>query len=127
MSVGYLLMATRTGSWFGTPSATPLDYLATALAAITGVIHLYEGIEHLGGEPIAIWFLLAGGGFFGAILLFWLGFQQTTLYAAGIIFTGIQVVAYFVINWPDVVSALGLFDKLVQLVLIGSLAVRYRQ
>lgn len=120
-------MATKTGTWFGEPSASSLDYLATALAAITGIIHLYEGIEHLGGEPIAIWFILAGLGFFGAIVLFWVGFNRTILYSVGIVFTGIQFIAYFVINWPNVLSALGIFDKIVQLVLIGSLVVLYRQ
>jgi hypothetical protein len=120
-------MGPQASTWFDTPSVQNLDYLATVLAAITGLIHLYEGIEHLGGDPIAIWFLLAGLGFFGAIVLFWAGFTQTLLYAVGIVFTGIQVIAYFVINWPDVVFALGIVDKIVQVVLIGSLAARYRQ
>lgn len=120
-------MVTQTEKWFGEPSANNLDYLATALAAITGIIHLYEGIEHLGEEPIAIWFVLAGVGFFGAIILFWAGFNREILYPTGIVFTAIQVVAYFVINWPDVVFSLGIFDKIVQLVLIGCLVTRYNQ
>lgn len=120
-------MTTRNGKWFGESSASNLDYLATVLAAITGIIHLYEGVEHLGGEPIAIWFVLAGVGFFGGIVLFWAGFNRKLLYPTGIVFTAIQLVAYFAINWPDIFSALGIFDKIVQLVLIGCLAARYRQ
>lgn len=95
-------MAAQTGEWFGEPSASNLDYLATVLAAVTGIIHLYEGVEHLGGEPIAIWFVLAGVGFFGGIVLFWAGFNRELLYPVGIIFTAIQLVAYFAINWPDI-------------------------
>ena len=120
-------MAIQSRTWFSEVSASDLDYFATVLAAITGIIHLYEGIEHVGGEPIAIWFILAGLGFFGAIVLFWVGFSQNILYLVGIVFTGIQFVAYFVLNWPDIFSVLGIFDKIVQIVLIGCLVVLYRQ
>ena len=84
-------MATRTDSRFSSPSMRTLDYVAIALVVITGVVHLYEGVEDW-GEPIAIWFLLAGVGFFGAIVLFWLGVSRTLLYLGGVVFTGIQVV-----------------------------------
>ncbi|WP_049999279.1 DUF7475 family protein [Halococcus sediminicola] len=119
-------MATRADSRFSRPSMRTLDYVAIALVVITGVIHLYEGVEDW-GEPIAIWFLLAGVGFFGAIVLFWLGVSRTLLYLGGVVFTGIQVVAYIVLNWPDIFSVIGTFDKIVQLVLIGTLVVLYQQ
>lgn len=119
-------MAAGTGQWFGEPSTNRLDYLAMALVVITGIVHLYEGVEDW-GEPIAIWFLLAGIGFFGAIVLFLLGFRPRVLYLVGIAYTGIQVIAYVVINWPTVLSPIGVFDKIVQLVLIGTLVTLYRE
>lgn len=125
--MGIATMATQTDSWFGERSTSTLDYGAIVLVVITGAIHLYEGIEHWGEEAIAIWFVLAGVGFAGAIVLFWLGFDQRLLYLIGIVYTAIQVIAYLAINWPDIFFALGVFDKIIQLVLIGTLAVLYQR
>ena len=118
-----------TASWFGRrQSLRTLDYVGVVLVVITGAIHLYEGIEHLSeGGVIPVLFVLAGLGFFGALVLLWAGFNRTVLYLVGIVFTAIQFVAYFVLNWPDVLSPLGIFDKIVQLLLVVVLAVLYAQ
>lgn len=112
-------MATENRSWFAsTDGLTSLDYVGILLAAITGVIHIYEGIEDLGDGVFGILFILAGLGFFGAIVLLWMGFNRNVLYPVGIAYTGIQFAAYFGLRWPHVYEPLGLLDKLVQLLLI---------
>ena len=112
-------MATETRTWFdNTNGLTSLDYIGIVLAAITGLIHLYEGVEDLGEGIFGILFILAGLGFFGAIVLLWLGFNRRVLYPVGIAYTGIQFAAYFGLRWPNVYEPLGLVDKLVQLLLI---------
>lgn len=119
-------MATETRSRFGRDQTlTSLDYLAIVLAAITGVIHLMEGVEDWDEGFIGLLFVLAGLGFFGGIVLLLYGFAKRPLYVAGIIFTGIQFVAYFVLRWPDIYDSLGLLDKVVQLALMVVLGILY--
>ena len=109
---------------FETASLTRLHYLGIALAAVTGVIHLVLGVGFL-PSPLAISFVLAGLGFFGAITLLLLNVRRPLLYAVGIPYTLIQVVAYVVVN-PNPLSPVGLFDKAVQLTLVGVLVALYR-
>ncbi|ODR80224.1 hypothetical protein BG842_21745 [Haladaptatus sp. W1] len=104
---------------------TSLDYVGIVLVVLTGVIHIYEGIEDLDEGIIGILFLLAGLGFFGALVLLYLGVNQPLLYGVGIIYTGIQFVAYFILRWPSIYDPLGLFDKAIQAVLILVLAILY--
>jgi hypothetical protein len=112
-------MATETRSWFdNTDGLASLDYVGILLAAITGFIHIYEGVADLGEGIFGILFILAGLGFFGAIVLLWMGFNRRILYPVGIAYTGIQFAAYFDLRWPNVYEPLGLVDKLVQLLLI---------
>lgn len=108
-----------------TASLTRLHYLALALAATTGVVHLVLGVGFL-PDPLAVSFVLAGLGFFGGIVLFLLDVRRRLLAAVGVPFTLTQFVAYFALNWPDVVSPVGLFDKVVQLALVGVLVMVYR-
>ncbi len=88
---------------------------ALVLAAITGAIHVYEGLGY-GGLPL----LLAGAGFFGGIALFAFGVKRRWLYALGIPYTLAQVVLWLEMGLPYL--RLGLFDKAVQLVLVVVLA-----
>jgi len=106
-------------------SLLPLDYAAILLAAITGVIHLYEGYEDFDEGLLAILFLLAGIGFFVWILLLVLRIRPRLLYLGGFVFTAIQFVAYFVLRWPEIYETLGLVDKAVQLLLMIALAVLF--
>ena len=107
---------------FETSSLTTLHWVGIGLAAITGLIHLALGIT----SPNLL-FVLAGLGFFGAIVLLVLDFRRRLLYLTGIGYTGIQVVLYFVFNWPDVLSPVGIGDKVVQVALIAVLVVLYRR
>ena len=109
------------------PTLTTLDYIGIVLVILTGAIHLYEGIEDIDEGIIGLLFLLAGLGYFGALALLYLGVNQPLLYGVGIIYTGIQFVAYFALRWPDIYEPLGLFDKAVQALLILVLAVLYLQ
>lgn len=111
---------------FETDTLGTEHWAAIVLAAITGVVHLVLGVR---GFPSAfgISFVLAGLGFFGAILLFLLNVRRRLLYLIGIPFTGIQFVLYFVLNWPDVVAPAGIGDKVVQLLLIVLLIRLYRR
>ncbi|SEO52874.1 hypothetical protein SAMN04487948_10389 [Halogranum amylolyticum] len=110
---------------FDTTSLTRLHYLGVALAAVTGVIHLVLGVGFL-PSPLAVSFVLAGLGFFGGVALFLFGVRRRQVVAVGIPFTLLQFFAYFALNWPDVVSPVGLFDKVVQLALVGVLVAVYR-
>lgn len=111
---------------FETESLTRLHWVGIALAIITGVIHLYFGVLALDTVQGAS-FVLAGIAFFVAVLLLLLDFRRRLLYLVGIPFTGIQVVLYFLFNWPDVLSPGGIGDKVVQVSLMIILAVLYRR
>ena len=107
-------------------STTRLHYLAAGLAVVTGAVHLLLGLSNLGGS-LGPPFVLAGLGFFGGVALFVWGVRRRLLYALGIPFTAVQFVLYFVFNWPNVTSPLGLADKAVQLALMAVLFVLYRR
>lgn len=105
-----------------TESLTTLHWIGIALAAVTGVVHLGIGVAF--GDVLLG---LAGVGFFGAIALLLLNVRRKLLYLVGIPFTGVQVVLYFVFNWPDVFSPVGIGDKVVQVALVAVLVVLYRR
>lgn len=111
---------------FETESLTPLHWIGIVLASITGIVHLYFGILAIDTAQ-GVSFVLAGVAFFVAILLLLLDVRRRLLYLVGIPFTGIQVVLYFVFNWPDVLSPGGIGDKIVQVALIAILVVLYRR
>ena len=71
--------------------------------------------------------ILAGIAFVVAVFLVLLDFHRRLLYLVGIPFVGIQVVLYFVLNWPDVLNPGGIGDKVVQVTLIAILFVLYRR
>jgi hypothetical protein len=118
-------MSTSTGTGGGlgleTDSLTPVHWLGVVLAAITGAIHLVLGAGFL-SSPLGISFLLAGLGFFGAVVLLLLGVRRRLLYAVGIPFTGLQIVLWYVIRVQGSgLSSLGTLDyvdKAVQVALI---------
>jgi hypothetical protein len=118
-----------------TTSLTRLHWLGIALAAITGALHLAIGVRFLdvsagvfaaaNAQPIS--FVLAGIAFFVAILLVLLDYRRRLLYLIGIPFTGLQIVLYFVLNWPNVLSPGGVVDKVVQVALVVVLVGLYRR
>jgi hypothetical protein len=122
-------------STFETASLTRLHWLGIVLALVTGAVHLAFGVLFLdpaagvlssaNAQPLS--FVLAGIAFFVAVLLLLLDFRRRLLYLVGIPFTGVQVVLYFALNWPDVLSPGGIGDKVVQVALIAVLVVLYRR
>ena len=105
-----------------TTSLSTLHWIGIALAAVTGVVHLGIGVAFAD-----VLLGLAGIGFFGAIALLLMNVRRKLLYLVGIPYTGIQVVLYFVFNWPDVFSPVGIGDKVVQVALVAVLVVLYRR
>ena len=112
-----------------TESLTPLHWLAIVLAVVSGAIHLVLGIQFFpGGQPIA--FLLAGLGFFGAVVLFLLDYRRRLLYIVGVLFVALQIVLWLVLNQTLDPSLLSVdpteaIDKSAQVILIVLLVVLY--
>jgi hypothetical protein len=113
---------------------TPLHWVAVGLALISAVIHLVFGIELLldgRNTQLAVSFVLAAGGFVGAVVLFLFDYHRKWLYLIGIPFTGFQIVYWAnyigfdkVLNPPTTYAKI---DKPVQLLLIAVLIVLYLQ
>ncbi|MFB6106584.1 MAG: hypothetical protein ABEJ70_06395 [Halobacteriaceae archaeon] len=103
-----------------TASLTGLHWLAIALAAVTGAVHLYLYL-------LEDWlpFLLAGLGFFGAIvLLIVLPRYRRSLYPVGVLYVLAQIVGYVLL--PLGPAWLGYLDKAVQVLLVLVLVQLYR-
>ncbi|WP_248895822.1 DUF7475 family protein [Haloplanus halobius] len=111
---------------FETASLTTLHWIGVGLALVTGVIHLAIGVQYIDTLQ-GVSFVLAGIAFGVAVLLFLLDYRRRLLYLVGIPFTAVQVVLYFSLNWPNVVSPAGLGDKVVQVTLIAVLVTLYRR
>lgn len=114
-------------------SLTPLHWAAVVLAAVTGLVHLALGVSNI-GTPMGVSFLLAGLGFVVGIGLFLRGYRRRLLYLLGIPYTVTQIVLYVAFNWPNVVFLadggvymVGVVDKVVQMLLVATLAVLYRR
>ncbi|RQH02021.1 hypothetical protein EA472_05620 [Natrarchaeobius oligotrophus] len=106
--------------WASTESVSGLEWLAVALAGITGGIHLVLGFAFL-PDPIAVAFVLAGLGFAGALALFLLEIRRRLLYALGVPFVAAQIAAWLAIARPAGVGDVGpleAVDKVVQVTLI---------
>jgi hypothetical protein len=112
-----------------TDSLTPLHWLGIALAVVSGGIHLWLGVQFLGGG-LGIAFLFAGVAFLlgvGAVLI---DFRRKTMYLLGVPFTAGQIVLWYYLNFaagdkafPADVGGPGAIDKLAQLALIAVLVV----
>jgi hypothetical protein len=126
---------TRTGFALVTDGLGPLHWFGIALAAVTGAIHLFLGAAGLLsdgpiGTGLAVSFLLAGLGFFGAVALLLVDYRRRLLYAVGVPYTAVQILLWYVINRPASlgdVGTLGLVDKTVQVVLVVVLVALYRR
>ncbi len=109
-------------------SLTTLDWIGIVLALITATVHFVIGImfvPELGGFA----FLLAAGGFIGAIVLLLVDYRRPLLYIVGVPYTGVQIIAWYVINRPAGPAAIGpvtAIDKVTQLVLIVVLVLLYQ-
>jgi hypothetical protein len=104
-----------------------LHYLGIALAALSGVIHLWLGVS-FAPSPLGLSFLFAGVVFLLASVGVATNYRRGLLYRLGIPFTAGQIVLWYVVNFaagpksfPADVGALGAIDKLAQLGLLAVL------
>lgn len=106
-------------------TVTPLHWAGVVLATITGVLHLALTVRFgLGGLGIS--FLVAGVGFFAGAAAVVADYRRRQFYLLGIPFTAGQIVLWYVLNDPSFSGiSLGIVDKVVQVALIGVLAVLY--
>lgn len=124
-----------TGSWarVDTEGLGAVHYLAIALAAVTGVVHLVLGVGGVvTGETVglAVSFVLAGLGYFGAVALVVLNVRRKLLYAAGVPYTAVQIALWYWLNYgatgdPLVLSPVAVVDKVAQVGLIVALVYLY--
>lgn len=112
-----------------TESLTPLHWIAILSALVSAAIHLVIGIGIM-PSTLGVSFLLATGGFVGAVLLVLFDIRRRLVYTAGIPFTGVQIVLWYLLN--DIsglgdIGALDAADKAAQLLLIAVLVVLLRR
>lgn len=117
------------GDRLQTESLTPLHWGAILLALVSAAVHLIIGIGIL-PSTLGVSFLFATGGFVGAVLLVLFGIRRRLVYAAGIPFTGTQIVLWYLLN--DIssigdIGALDAVDKVAQLLLIVALVALLRR
>lgn len=98
-----------------TAAFTGLHWLALALLAFTGAVHLYLYLTE-GFLP----FLFAGLGFFGIVFLLVIGFYRRLVYLGAIPFTVAQIVGWYVLSGD--LTAIAVADKVAQVALIVLLA-----
>ena len=99
-------------------SLTGTHWLAVVLVVVTGVLHVYAGVVE-GRIPVA----LAGVGYAGALVLFFLNYRRKLLYAIGIPYTAIQIPLWIVAK--SEYGIVDYVDKATQVVLILVLAYLY--
>ena len=90
------------------------------LTVATALIHIVLGV--MSGGSFMIIFLLNGLGYLallaGLYFLPQLAGQRSLVRWALLGFTAVTFILYFVFNWPDIWSPMGLVDKVIELILI---------
>jgi hypothetical protein len=99
-------------------SLTRIQWVAIALVAITGVLHVFAGVVE-GRAPVA----LAGVGYAGALALFFLDYRRRLLYLIGIPYTAVQFPLWIVAK--SEYGVVDYVDKAVQVALIVVLIYLY--
>jgi hypothetical protein len=113
------------GLALATESMTPLHWAGVVLAVVTGVLHLGL-VAAFGLSTLGVSFLLAGVGYLVGVAAVLVDYRRRLFYALGIPFTLGQIGLWYAFNAPEF-SALGLFDKVVQVALVGVLVTLYRR
>jgi hypothetical protein len=113
------------GLSLSTDDLNQFHWVGVVFALITGVIHLWLGVSFI-DSGLGIAFLVAGVGFLGGIAAILLDYRRKQFILLGIPFTLGQIPAWYVANAPDF-SAMGIGDKVVQVLLIVVLVVLYQQ
>jgi hypothetical protein len=112
-------MGKTVSDYVRTDPLTPTHWFAILLVLMTGLIHVYAGLVE-GRIPVS----LAGVGFFGAAVLFFLDYRRPLLYLMGIAFTAMQFPLWYVAKAGEY-TMLGYVDKTLQAILIVVLAYLY--
>ncbi|MCU4924811.1 hypothetical protein OB905_02280 [Halobacteria archaeon AArc-dxtr1] len=110
-------------------SLGPLHWVGVVLALVSAAVHLVLGIGFL-PHWMGVLFLLATGGFLGAIVLLLVNYRRRLLYLVGIPFVGVQLVGWYAVNEPTALGAIStieVVDKVAQLLLLAILVVLYRR
>lgn len=115
----------RGGFELRTETMTWQHWAAVALAAITGVIHLFLAVSFITG-PLGWAFLVAAIGFFAGVVAILVDYRRRLVYLLGVPFTAGQVVLWYVMNDPPF-GPIDYTDKAVQVVLIVFLVLLYRR
>lgn len=113
-----------------TASLTPLHWIASGLAIISGVVHL--ALVVVGPVPLTsgfgILFILAFGGFVGGVGLVVINYRRNLIYLLGLPYTGSQIVMWYLANQPagpGDLSAFEWIDKIAQVLLLVLLVMLY--
>jgi hypothetical protein len=92
------------------------------LTVATAIIHIILAILSRGETMFLVLFLLNGIGYLALLAALYflpqMAGQRTMVRWALLAFTAVTFVLYFVFNWPDIWSPMGIVDKLIELVLI---------
>ncbi|MAU00424.1 MAG: hypothetical protein CL608_25050 [Anaerolineaceae bacterium] len=92
----------------------------TGLVVATALIHIVLGFMSEGSFMII--FILNGLGYLALVAALYflpqMAGQRSMVRWALLAFTAVTFVLYFVFNWPDIWSPMGIVDKLIELVLI---------
>lgn len=107
-----------------------LHWIAIALAAVSAAVHLVLGVQFF-PHWMGLSFFVATIGFVVGIALVVANVRRPLVYAAGIPFTGGQIVAWIALTRPNLLTdpdptALGAFevvDKVAQVLLVAVLVV----
>ncbi|WP_338727210.1 hypothetical protein [Haladaptatus sp. DJG-WS-42] len=102
------------GFGFRMDSLTWLHWVTAALAAVTGLVHIYLYTVNF---PLP--FLFAGIVYFAAIIAMFLNIYRRLLYAIGIPFVAGQIALWILAGTPN--FTIGVFDKVVQVLLLVAL------
>lgn len=90
------------------------------LTVATALIHIVLGV--MSGGMFLVIFLLNGLGYLallaGLYFLPQLAEQRSLVRWALLGFTAVTFILYFVFNWPDIWSPMGIVDKVIELILI---------
>lgn len=92
-------MATATGTRLERDSMATLDWIGVALAVLLGIAYFPIALSEL-PAAIGIAFLLAGLGYFGAVVLVLAGYQRGRVYGLGIGYNLLLIALYFLIQDP---------------------------
>ncbi|RLM57367.1 hypothetical protein DVK02_06240 [Halobellus sp. Atlit-31R] len=111
-------MSVQNSSDRGLGSLTQLQWIAVALVIGTGVLHVFAGIVE-GRPPVT----LAGVGYAGALVLFFLNYRRRLLYLVGVPYTAVQIPIWLVAK--SEYGVVDYVDKTIQVVLIVVLLYLY--